>query len=141
MKDWWMTEESTIGRETYNIIYICACNGRAAHVGVFYPKFSWLCSLVESAYEPTIHDVSTTGRVAANESGQKCKKKKFYLLAAAAAVRGAHCRLQLTWTSLGGNPVCWLIVGHGPSGAQGCTMVVDVRMWGHGWTGRLKTCG
>jgi hypothetical protein len=68
-----------------------ACNGRAAHAGVFYPKFSWLCSLVESAYEPTIHDVSTTGRVATNENGQKCKKKKIYLLAAAAAVRCGLC--------------------------------------------------
>jgi hypothetical protein len=139
-KDWWMTEKSTTGRETYNIIYMHACNGRAAHAGVFYPKFSWLWALVESACKPTIHDVSTTGRVTANENGQKCKKEE--VLPSGSCSRRARCTLlQLTWTSLGGNPVCWLIVGHGPSGAQGWSMVVDVRLWGHGWTGRLKTCG
>ena len=56
----------------------------------FTQSFSWLRSLVESAYEPTIHDVSTTGRVATNENGQRCKKK-IYLLAAAAAVRCGLC--------------------------------------------------
>ena len=34
-----MTGKSTIGRETYNIIYMRAYDGRAAHAGVFYPKF------------------------------------------------------------------------------------------------------
>ena len=57
----------------------------------FTQGFSWLRSLAESAYEPTIHDVSTTGRVATNENGQKCKKKKIYLLVAAAAVRCGLC--------------------------------------------------
>jgi hypothetical protein len=62
----------------------------------FTQSFHGPAPLVESAYEPTIHDVSTSGRAATNENGQKCKKKKIYLVAAAAAVRGARCTLQLT---------------------------------------------
>lgn len=85
-----MTGKSTIGRETYNIIYMAIMDVLST-LESFTQSFSWLCSLVESAYEPTIHDVSTTGRVATNENQQKCKKKKIYLLAAAAAVRCGLC--------------------------------------------------
>lgn len=57
----------------------------------FTQSFSEPRSLVESAYKPTIHRVSTTGRAATNENVQKCKMKRIYLLAAAGAVRCAQC--------------------------------------------------